>query len=53
MADKSALGAIGMMLGAATLAVTLVAAVVVSRHVTGQLVIDETLRTSSLSATLR
>jgi hypothetical protein len=41
MADRTALGRIGMMLGAATMAVMMVGAVVVTDHLTGRLHIDE------------
>ncbi|HEY0224553.1 MAG TPA: hypothetical protein VGC38_08575 [Pseudolabrys sp.] len=40
MADRNALGRIGMMLGAATMAVMMVGAVVVTDHLTGRLQIE-------------
>ena len=48
MADRTALGRIGMMLGAATMAVMMVGAVVVTDHLTGRLHIDEGLHVVSL-----
>ena len=44
MADRNALGRIGMMLGAATAMVMMIGAVVVGDHLTGQLQIDEGLQ---------
>ena len=41
MADRNALGAIGLMLGAATLMVMMVGALVVGDHLTGRLHIDD------------
>jgi hypothetical protein len=41
MADRGALEMIGVMLGTATLVVTVIGAVVVSDHLTGRLPIDD------------
>ena len=41
MADRNALGMIGLMLGAATIFVMMVGGVVVGDHLTGRLHIDE------------
>jgi hypothetical protein len=43
MADRNALGFIGLMLCTATLLVTMVGAVVVNDHLTGRLQIDDNL----------
>lgn len=48
MADKSALGWIGLMFGAATMIVTTIGAVVVSDHITGRLTLTDNLRVVSL-----
>lgn len=53
MADRSALGAIGLLLGVATLAVMMVGALVVTEHVTGRLQIDDGLRVVSLPSAVR
>jgi hypothetical protein len=53
MADRSALGRIGLMLGAATMMVMMVGAVVVTDHLTGRLQIDDGLRVMSLPASAR
>jgi hypothetical protein len=53
MADRSALGRIGMMLGAATMMVMMVGAVVVTDHLTGRLQIDDGLRVVNLPASAR
>jgi len=53
MADKSALGRIGLMLGAATMMVMMVGALVVTDHVTGRLQIDDDLRVVSLPSAAR
>jgi hypothetical protein len=53
MADRNALGRIGIMLGAATMAVMMVGAVVVTDHLTGRLQIDDGLRVVSLPAAAR
>ena len=44
MADRHALGAIGLIFGAATLAVTMIATVVVGDHLTGRLQLDDAVR---------
>ena len=53
MADRSALGRIGMMLGAATMAVMMVGAVVVTDHLTGRWQIDDGLQVVSQPANAR
>ncbi|MSP31690.1 MAG: hypothetical protein EXR03_02560 [Pseudolabrys sp.] len=53
MADRSALGAIGLMLGAATMMVMMVGAFVVTDHLTGRLQIDDGLRVMSLPSAVR
>jgi hypothetical protein len=40
MADRSALGTIGLLLGMTAIAVTIMASVVVAEHVTGRLHLD-------------
>jgi hypothetical protein len=53
MADRGALGRIGMMLGAATVAVMMVGAVIVTDHLTGRLQSDDGLRAASQPAAAR
>ena len=53
MADRTALGRIGLMLGAATMAVMMIGSVVVNDHLTGRLHIDDGLYIASLPATAR
>ncbi len=53
MADRIALGKIGLMLGAATMAVMMIGAVVVFDHVTGRLQIDDGLPAMSLPEAAR
>jgi len=53
MADRHALGAIGLMLGAATLAVMMVATLVVGDHLTGRLELDDAARVVTLPAAAR
>ena len=53
MADRSALGKIGLMLSAATVAVMMVGALVVTDHLTGRLTIDDGLRVMTLSSAAR
>jgi len=53
MADRTALGRIGLMLGAATMAVMMIGTVVVTDHLTGRLHIDDGLYVASLPATAR
>jgi hypothetical protein len=53
MADKSALGRIGLMLGAATMMVMMVGALVVNEHLTGRLQIDDGVRVVALSSAAR
>jgi hypothetical protein len=53
MADRSALGVIGLMLGAATIFVMMVGTVVVTDHLTGRLQIEDGLRMVSLPSTER
>ncbi len=53
MADRSALGAIGLMLAMATIAVMMVGALVVTEHVTGRLQMDDGLRVMGLQSALR
>jgi hypothetical protein len=48
MADRNALGRIGLMLGAATMMVMMVGAFVVTDHLTGRLQIDEGLSAISV-----
>lgn len=50
MADRTALGMIGLMLGVATMFVMMVGGVVVGDHLTGRLHIDEGLRVATLPA---
>ena len=53
MADRTALGRIGLILGAATMAVMMIGSVVVTDHLTGRLQIDDGLSVASLAATAR
>jgi hypothetical protein len=53
MADRNALGRIGLMLGAATMAVMMIGTMVVTDHLNGRLQIDEGLSVVSLPATAR
>ena len=53
MADRSALGRIGLMLGAATMMVMMIGTFVVTDHLTGRLQIDDGLRVLNLPATAR
>jgi hypothetical protein len=53
MADRSALGAIGWMLGAATMAVMMIGTVVVTDHLTGRLQIEDGLRVVALPSAAR
>jgi hypothetical protein len=48
MADKNALGIIGLMLCTCTVLVMMVGAVVVNDHLTGRLHIDDNLRVTTL-----
>ena len=48
MADRSALGAIGLMLGAAPMVVMMVGSLVITSHLTGRLLIDDGLSVASL-----
>jgi hypothetical protein len=49
MADKSALGAIGLVLTAVTLLVMMAGAVVITDHLSGRLQIDDGIRVVALS----
>ncbi|MFN3657461.1 MAG: hypothetical protein ACK4UO_09440 [Pseudolabrys sp.] len=53
MADKNALGAIGLMLGAATMLVMVIGSVVISDHLNGNLQLDEGVRVVALPAVTR
>jgi hypothetical protein len=53
MADRTALGRIGLMLGAATMAVMMIGSVVVTDHLNGRLHIDDGLYIASLPSTAR
>ena len=56
MADKNALGLIGLMLGAATMFVVSVGAVVVADHISGRLTFadeGQTMQTASLTPKAR
>jgi hypothetical protein len=53
MTDRNALGLIGLLLGAATIVVTMIGAVVVGDHLSGKLHIDDGLGAVSLPATAR
>jgi len=49
MADRTALGMIGLMLGAATIMVATVGGLVISDHLSGRLQIEDRLSVSTLS----
>jgi len=53
MADRSALGKIGFMLGAVTMMVMIAGVFVVSDHLTGRLQFDDGLRAVSLPSAAR
>jgi hypothetical protein len=53
MADRTALGTIGLMLGAATMMVMMVGAMVVTDHLTGRLQLDDGLQVVSLPSAAR
>jgi hypothetical protein len=53
MADKSALGLIGLMLCTTTALVMMIGAVVVNDHLTGRLQIDDTLSVVALPSMAR
>jgi hypothetical protein len=53
MADRSGLGKIGLMFGAATLLVMIAGSVVVGDHLTGRLQIDEGLGAVTLPSSAR
>lgn len=53
MADRTALGKIGLMLATATMMVMMVGAMVVTDHVTGRLHFDDGLGAVALPATAR
>jgi hypothetical protein len=53
MADRNALGKIGLMLGAATMMVMMVGAFVVTDHLTGRLHIDDGMGIASLPSDAR
>ena len=53
MADRTALGRIGLMLGAAAMAVTMIGSMVVTDYLTGRLQIDDGLYAASLPETAR
>lgn len=53
MADRNALGTIGLMLSAATVAVMMVGALVVTDHLTGRLTFDDNMRVVSLPSNAR
>ena len=53
MADRNALGAIGLMLGAATMAVMMIGAIVVTNHLSGRVQLDDTVQMVSLSSVAR
>jgi len=53
MADRSALGAIGLMLSTATVLVMMMGTLVVSNHLTGRLQIDDGLRVTTIASTAR
>jgi hypothetical protein len=50
MADRTALGRIGLILGAATMAVMMIGSVVVTDYLTGRMQIDDGLFVGSLPA---
>jgi hypothetical protein len=53
MADRTALGRIGLMLGAATMMVMMIGTVVVTDHLTGRLQIEDNVQVVSLPGSLR
>ncbi len=53
MADRSALGVIGLMLSGATLLVMMIGAVVVKDHLTGRLHIEDNLPVIALPTAVR
>jgi hypothetical protein len=53
MADRNALGKIGLLLSTATVLVMMVGALVVTDHLTGRLVIDDGLRVVTLPSAAR
>ena len=53
MADRNALGKIGLMLSTATVLGMMVGALVVTDHLTGRLVIDDGLRVVTLPSAAR
>jgi hypothetical protein len=53
MADRNGLGAIGLMLAAATMFVMMAGAVVVTDHLTGRLQIDESVSAAMLPPAAR
>jgi len=53
MADRTALGTIGLMLGAATMMVMMIGALVVTDHLTGRLQLDDGLQAVSLPLAAR
>ena len=53
MADRNALGRIGLMLGAATIMVMMIGTVVVTDHLNGRMQIDDGLSVVSLPASTR
>lgn len=53
MADRSALGKIGLMLGAATMMVMAIGVFVVTDHMSGRLQLDDGLRIASLPTVAR
>lgn len=53
MADRIALGKIGLMLGAATMMVMMIGAFVVTDHLTGRLQLDGSLPVMSVPSALR
>ena len=53
MADRSALGRIGLMLGAATMMVMMIGTLVVTNHLTGRMQIDDALSVVGLPSAAR
>lgn len=53
MADRTALGAIGLMLAAATLAVMTIGGVVITDHLNGRLHLDDSVRVVALPTVTR
>jgi len=53
MADRSALGRIGLMLGAATMMVMMIGAFVVTDHLTGRLQIEDGLSAVAMPMAVR